>query len=120
MIGTITRMRSLASLMSLLSCTLGIAATVGCEQPPLFVGCSSDIECGTDQLCDPNNSICVPAECLIDADCGTAEVCDDGICVASASDIWSVGATLFKITCGQTPFTVSGGTWGKVCEFMCV
>lgn len=33
--------------------------------------------------------------------------------VSPASDIWAVGATLFKITTGQTPFTVTGGTWGK-------
>jgi serine/threonine protein kinase len=33
--------------------------------------------------------------------------------VTPASDIWAVGATLFKITTGQTPFTVTGGTWGK-------
>lgn len=33
--------------------------------------------------------------------------------VSPASDIWAVGATLFKITAGQTPFTVTGGTWGK-------
>jgi len=33
--------------------------------------------------------------------------------VSPASDIWAVGATLFKITVGQTPFTVTGGTWGK-------
>lgn len=33
--------------------------------------------------------------------------------VSPASDIWAVGASLFKLTTGQTPFTVTGGTWGK-------
>lgn len=30
-----------------------------------------------------------------------------------ASDVWGVGATLFKLVSGQLPFTVTGGTWGK-------
>lgn len=68
--------------------TLSLALTTGCNESSGDDGCTSNDECGADQVCVSGACQDVGDSCTVDDDCGEGQTCNaEGFCVGAPGDV---------------------------------